>query len=125
MAVISHVKWDYPIKKALYPLSLLLGVPKMKITYTKSRPETIFQLLTFTFDPFFNVKWGYLTTKALCLFSSSLFLILRWEIINFCGSGLVTFRNYGASRSHFSVESDVKLPWIVDVEHSKIIIFEN
>ena len=67
MAVISHVKWDYPIRKALYPLSLLLGVPKVKTTYTKSRPETIFQLLTFTFDPFFNVKWGYLTTKALCL----------------------------------------------------------
>ena len=67
MAVISHVKWDYPIKKALYPLSLLPGVPNVKTTYTKSRPETIFQLLTFTFDPFFNVKWGYLTTKALYL----------------------------------------------------------
>ena len=26
-----------------------------------------FQLLTFTFEPFFNVKWGYLTTKALYL----------------------------------------------------------
>ena len=67
MAIILHVKWDYPIKKALYPLSLLLGVPNVKTTYTKSRPETIFQLLTFTFDPFFNVKWGYFTTKALCL----------------------------------------------------------
>ena len=67
MAVISHVKWDYPIEKALYPLSLILGVPKVKMTYTKSRPETIFKLLTFTFDPFFNVVWGYLTTKALCL----------------------------------------------------------
>ena len=33
MAIISHVKWDYPIKKALYlPLSLLLGVPNVKIT---------------------------------------------------------------------------------------------
>ena len=29
MAVISHVKWDYPIKKAL---SLLLGVPNVKTT---------------------------------------------------------------------------------------------
>ena len=67
MAVILHVKWDYPIKTALYPLSLLLGVPNVKTTYTKSRPKTIFQLLTFTFDPFFNVKCGYLTTKALCL----------------------------------------------------------
>ena len=31
MAVISHVKWDYPIKKALYLLSLLLGVPNVKV----------------------------------------------------------------------------------------------
>ena len=30
MAIISHVKWDYPIKKALYPLLLLLGVPNVK-----------------------------------------------------------------------------------------------
>ena len=68
MAVISHVKWDYPIKKGLIsPLSLLLGAPNVKTTYTKSRPETIFQLLTFTFDPFFNVKWDCLTTKALYL----------------------------------------------------------
>ena len=44
MAIISHVKWDYPIRKGLTsPLSLL----------------------TFTCDPFFSVKWGYLTTKAL------------------------------------------------------------
>ena len=34
MAVLSHVKLDYPIKKALYPLSLLLGVPNAKTTYT-------------------------------------------------------------------------------------------
>ena len=33
MAVISHVKWDYPIKKGLIsPLSLLLGVPNVKTT---------------------------------------------------------------------------------------------
>ena len=55
------------LKGVISPLSLLLGVPNVKTTYTKSRPETIFQLLTFTFDPFFNVKWGYLTTKALYL----------------------------------------------------------
>ena len=60
MVVISHVKWDYPIKKAL-----LLGVPNVKTTKRKSMPETLFQLLTFTFDPFFNVKSGYLTTKPL------------------------------------------------------------
>ena len=34
MAVLSHVKWDYPIKKALYlsPLSLLVGVPTVETT---------------------------------------------------------------------------------------------
>ena len=80
MAVISHVKWDYPIKKALYPLSLLLGVPNVKTTYTKSRPETIFQLLTFTFDPFFNVKWVILLQRPYVSFSSPLLLILRREI---------------------------------------------
>ena len=26
-----------------------------------------FPIADFTFDPFFNVKWGYLTTKALYL----------------------------------------------------------
>ena len=92
MAIISHVKWDYPIKKALYPLSLLLGVPKVKMTYTKSRPETIFQLLTFTFDPFFNVKWGYLTTKALCLLWFSIITDSKVGD-NRCGSGLVLNAN--------------------------------
>ena len=77
MAVISHVKWDYPIKKALYPLSLLLGVPNVKTTDTKSRPESIFQLLTFTFDPFFNVKWVTLLQRPYVSFSSPLLLILR------------------------------------------------
>ena len=66
MAVISHVKWDYPIKKAYNSLIIATGGSKCK-NNLKSRPETHFQLLTFTFDPFFNVKWGYLTTKALCL----------------------------------------------------------
>ena len=65
MAVISHIKWDYPIKKAICPLSLLLGVPKVKTTYAKSRPETIFQMLTFTFDPFFTVKVGLSYYKGL------------------------------------------------------------
>ena len=50
-----NVKSDYPIEKVLY------------LSYRKSWPETLFQLLIFTFDPFFNVKWGYLTTKTLYL----------------------------------------------------------
>ena len=75
MAIISHVKWDYPIKRALYSLvilnrpyiPLLYSIPNVKTTQRKSRPETLFQLLTLTFDPFFNIKCGYLTTKALYL----------------------------------------------------------
>ena len=55
------------LKGLISPLSFLLGVPNVKTTYTKSKPETLFQLLTFTFNPFINVKWGYLTTKALYL----------------------------------------------------------
>ena len=41
--------------------------PNVKTSDRKSWPETLFQLLTFTFDPFFNVKLGYLITKALYL----------------------------------------------------------
>ena len=81
MVVISHVKWDYPIKKALYLLSLLLGVPKVKTTYTKSRPETIFQLLTFTFDPPSSMSSGViLLQRPYVSFSSPPLLILRQEI---------------------------------------------
>ena len=62
-AIISHLKWDYPIKKAY--ISLIIATRGSKCENNlKSRSETLFQLLTFTFDPFFNVKWGYLTTKA-------------------------------------------------------------
>ena len=49
------------------PLSLLLWVHGVKKIYRKSWPETLFQMLNLTFDPFFNVKYGYLTSKALYL----------------------------------------------------------
>ena len=51
-------------------------------------PDTLFQLLTFTFDPFFNVKWGYITTKALYLLW---FSIITYSKVgdNRCSSGLV------------------------------------
>ena len=52
---------------AISPLSLLLGVCNVKTNYGKSWPGNLFQLLTLTFDPFFNVKWGHLSTKALYL----------------------------------------------------------
>ena len=70
-----NVKWGYPInKKVLYiaPLPLLLGVRNVKTTCRKSWPGNLFQLLTLTFDPFFNVNWGHLkreiTTAAVVLF---------------------------------------------------------
>ena len=42
--------------------------------------EVMAQFLTFTFDPYLNVKWGYLTMKPYISFSSPLLLILRREI---------------------------------------------
>ena len=59
MAVISYVKWDYPIKKALYLLSLLLGVP---VTPSSMSSGVI------------------LLQRPYVSFSSPLLLILRWEI---------------------------------------------
>ena len=57
-----NVKSDFPIKKALYLATRAFNV---KTTERKPWLETLFQSLTFTFDPFFIVKLGYLTTKAL------------------------------------------------------------
>ena len=59
-------KSDYSNKKTLYLRYHCRG-SKCETTKRKSWPETLFQLLTFTFDPFFNIKWGYVTTKALYL----------------------------------------------------------
>ena len=46
----------------------------MKTTYTKSRPETIFQLLTSMSSGVILLQRPYVS------FSSPLLLILRWEI---------------------------------------------
>ena len=78
------------LKGLISPLSLLLGVPNVKTTYTKSRPETILKLLIFTFEHYFNVKWGHLTSKALNLLSFSIFTDSKAGD-NCCGSGLVIF----------------------------------
>ena len=53
------------LKRAYISLIIATGCSKCENNLRKSRPETLFQLLTFTFDLFFNVKSGYLTTKAL------------------------------------------------------------
>ena len=90
MAIISHVKLDYPIKKALYPLSLLLWVSNVKMTYTKSRPETIFQLLNFTFDPLLQCQVRLSCYKGLM---SPLVLLTTDSKAgdNRCSSGLVFY----------------------------------
>ena len=67
IAILSHAKWDYLLKRLYISLTIATKGFKCEISLRKSRPEILFQLLTFTFDPFFNVKWGYLTTKALYL----------------------------------------------------------
>ena len=63
----------------------------MKTTCRKSWAGNLFQLLNLTFDPCFNVMWGYPTTKA--------FHLLYFSIItdskagdNRCGSGLVYYK---------------------------------
>ena len=52
----------------------------MNTTYTKLRPETIFQLLTFTFDPSSMSSGVILLQRPYVSFSSPLLLILRQEI---------------------------------------------
>ena len=53
----------YPIKKALYlPYHSANRGSKCE---NKLKGSKGLRLLTFTFDPFFNVKWGYLTIKPL------------------------------------------------------------
>ena len=52
----------------------------MKTTYTKSRPETIFQLLTFTFEPSSMSSGVIVLQRPYISFSSPLLLILRREI---------------------------------------------
>ena len=54
-------------KGLISPLSLLLQVWNVKTTYRKSCLGNLFQLLTLSFDLFFSVKWGHLTTKDLYL----------------------------------------------------------
>ena len=71
----------------------------MKTTHRKSWPETLFQLLTCSFDPFFNVKWVILLQRPYISFSSPLLLILRREITAAavtlyhicCGPGVPSF----------------------------------
>ena len=67
MAVISHVKWDYPIKKALDLLIITTRGSRCENNFKEVKACESFPIADFTFDPFFNVKWGYLTTKALYL----------------------------------------------------------
>ena len=53
-----NVKWDYPIKKALY----ISGI--VKTTYRKSWPGNLSQVLNFTFDPASRLN-GVITLKCL------------------------------------------------------------
>ena len=63
-----NVKLDYPIKKPYISLIIATRGSKCENNFHFiSWPEILFQFLTFTFNPFFNVKWGYDTTKALYL----------------------------------------------------------
>ena len=60
----------------------------MKTTYRKSWPGNLFQFPDF--DPFFSVKWGHLTTRALYLHYFS--YITEPKVgDNCCGSALVFY----------------------------------
>ena len=81
----------------------------MTTTYRKSWPETLFQLLNFTFDPSFNVKWGYLTTKALYLLEFSIITDPKAGD-NCCGSGVVATKYpLGMIKAVFITPSIAKL----------------
>ena len=50
-----------------FPLPLLLGVWDVKRICRKSRSGNLSQVLNFTFDPCFKVKWGHHTKASLFL----------------------------------------------------------
>ena len=79
------------LKRPYISLIIATRGSKCENNLKKSWPETLFQLLTFTFDSFFNVKWGYLTTKALYLIQFSIITDSKAGD-NHCGSGLVLNR---------------------------------
>ena len=60
----------------------------MKTAFRKSWPETLFLLLNMSFDPFFNIKWGHLTTKALYPLQFSIMADPKAGD-NHCGSNLI------------------------------------
>ena len=68
------------LKDLISPFSLLVRDSECATPYWKLSPGTLFQMLNLTVDPFFNVKWGHLTTKTLQILRSPLLLILRLEI---------------------------------------------
>ena len=80
------------LKRPYISLIIDTEVPNVKTTYRKSWPETLFQLLTFNFDLFFNVKWGYLHTKTLYLIQFSIITDPKAGD-NCCGSGFVLLIN--------------------------------
>ena len=46
-------------------ISLIIATIGSKCENNLKEVKTLFQVVTFAFDPIFNVKWGYHITKAL------------------------------------------------------------
>ena len=53
------------LKNVISPLLLALGLPNMKTTYRKSRPENLLQVSNLTSEICCKVKWGHHAKKAL------------------------------------------------------------
>ena len=55
------------LKKPYISLIIATRGSKCENNLKEVKAWVSFPIADFTFDPFFNVKWGYLTTKALYL----------------------------------------------------------
>ena len=78
-------------------ISLIIpNVPNVKTTYTKSGPETIFQLLTFPLTSFSMSSGVILLQSPYISFSSPLLLILRWEITAAAVAAVYRPKNLGS-----------------------------
>ena len=89
MAAISRLMSNRIILLKRPYISLIIATRGLECekNYRKLWPGNLFQLLTFTLDPFFSVNFGHLSTKA---FKSS-YITDPNAGDNCCGSGLVSY----------------------------------
>ena len=118
MATISYLMSNGIIllKSPYISFIITTGVWNVKTTYRKSRAGNLFQWLTLTFDPFFSVKWGNLTTKALYLPQCSYFTDPKVGD-NYCSSGLVFSLYVIREVSYYNKVRGKILPLVVNITY--------